>query len=83
MLIETVVCFNCTVYQEKAAVNIPKIQGIALRKHCNLSKLEFRALSFDHKPVAIMILLRSFFSETRQFFYYKRADWPLFRSALD
>jgi hypothetical protein len=53
MLIETVVCFNLTVYQENTAVNIPKIHGIAFRKHCNLSKLEFPALSFDDKSVVL------------------------------
>ena len=46
MLTETVASFNLTVYQENAAVSIPKIHGIALRKHCNFSNLEFPALSF-------------------------------------
>jgi hypothetical protein len=78
MLIETVVRFNHPVYQENVAVNFPKIHGIALRKHCNLSKLEFPALSFDYNPVLFKVLLHSFFSETPQiFFYYKQADWPL------
>ena len=82
MLLEKAVRFNVTVYQENVAVNITKIHGFALRKHCNLSKLEFPALSFDHNPVVFKILLHSFFPETRPFFHYKQADWPLFRSAL-
>ena len=77
-------CTLLSVYQENVAVNLPKIYGIVLRKHCNLSKQVFPALSFDLNPVVFKILLCSFFYGTRQIlFYYKQADWSLFRSALD
>ena len=62
----------------------PSVLDIALTKRCPLSKPKsVTALSSDHDPVALKILLHPTTYTPRLRYNYHQADWQLFRKNLD